>query len=615
MREKPYKWMGRMGARGKRSSRLPGHGSACFTVFLALAGVLAGLRAAAFSLDVPGIGTVEIPQVHVDPGGNLIQPTAPAVPTFSPPTIFSAPLPSGSGARALGLAGAFTAVADDATAASWNPGGLIQLERPEVSFVWRGQQERDRHWSGNPDYAVGEDTFDGIGLNYLSAVLPFRIMERNAVFSLNYQEVFDFNQRFHARFRNASQSHDSTFAAEDYDNYDDPLVTSFGESSWSLDVTEYLTTHRVTTLDQVLNTETLGELTFDQEGLVTAFSPALAMEVTPTLSFGAAMNVYGEGWLGTPTIHSRTRAVYSGTADSLVTITDARTTDGTYSYSGVYYIDNPFGGRIEIPVSGPDPGQDNSVPTFNETTISTTNKSIRYNGVYSVDDRISNLTGANATLGGLWVVSRELSLGFCLDLPWTAYGHQTRTISTSVTTLDETGVIELGRTNTSATVSKGVEFHFPLSWSVGGAWRWSDQFTTSLDISQTLWSQYYFKSKGDGKINPLDGSPYGDHTVRDCWSARVGGEYLWLLQHTEIPLRAGFSWEQRPAIGQPDQYWGVSLGTGISLGSEPGKVILDVAYSCTWGQNVMATLVPGQEKTMGTDVLRQEVFVSCIVHF
>ena len=43
--------------------------------------------------------------------------------------------PVGSGARALGMGGAFIAVADDATAASWNPGGLIQLERPEISAV------------------------------------------------------------------------------------------------------------------------------------------------------------------------------------------------------------------------------------------------------------------------------------------------------------------------------------------------------------------------------------------------------------------------------------------------------------------------------------------------
>jgi long-subunit fatty acid transport protein len=45
------------------------------------------------------------------------------------------PNPVGSGARALGMGNAFIAVADDATAASWNPGGLSQLESPEVSFA------------------------------------------------------------------------------------------------------------------------------------------------------------------------------------------------------------------------------------------------------------------------------------------------------------------------------------------------------------------------------------------------------------------------------------------------------------------------------------------------
>src|SRR6187401_373432 len=41
----------------------------------------------------------------------------------------------GSGARALGMGGAFLARADDATAASWNPAGLSYLRAPELSFV------------------------------------------------------------------------------------------------------------------------------------------------------------------------------------------------------------------------------------------------------------------------------------------------------------------------------------------------------------------------------------------------------------------------------------------------------------------------------------------------
>ena len=41
----------------------------------------------------------------------------------------------GSGARALGMGGAFIAVADDATATGWNPGGLGQIENIEISAV------------------------------------------------------------------------------------------------------------------------------------------------------------------------------------------------------------------------------------------------------------------------------------------------------------------------------------------------------------------------------------------------------------------------------------------------------------------------------------------------
>ena len=38
---------------------------------------------------------------------------------------------TGAGARAEGLGGAFIGLADDATAISWNPSGLGQLERTD----------------------------------------------------------------------------------------------------------------------------------------------------------------------------------------------------------------------------------------------------------------------------------------------------------------------------------------------------------------------------------------------------------------------------------------------------------------------------------------------------
>jgi len=55
---------------------------------------------------------------------------------YGPENTRGAFLLRGMGARAVGMGEAFTAVADDATAISWNPGGLGQLNSPEVIAMY-----------------------------------------------------------------------------------------------------------------------------------------------------------------------------------------------------------------------------------------------------------------------------------------------------------------------------------------------------------------------------------------------------------------------------------------------------------------------------------------------
>ncbi|WP_320044557.1 outer membrane protein transport protein [uncultured Desulfobacter sp.] len=100
------------------------------------------------------------------------------------------PNPVGSGARALGF-GAFIAVADDATAASWNPGGLVQLKTAEISIV-------GDYSSQNTDYTFsetnGSQSTSLTNLNYLSFAYPFTLWNRNMVVSINYQQLYDFTR-------------------------------------------------------------------------------------------------------------------------------------------------------------------------------------------------------------------------------------------------------------------------------------------------------------------------------------------------------------------------------------------------------------------------------------
>lgn len=102
------------------------------------------------------------------------------------------------GARSLGVGGAFTAVADDATASEANPAGLAQLTRPEVSLHGRRTSFDLREFNGDGGYA---DTYNGQptspiprflrvdddtnAVSFASFVYPFE----NGALSLYYQNT------------------------------------------------------------------------------------------------------------------------------------------------------------------------------------------------------------------------------------------------------------------------------------------------------------------------------------------------------------------------------------------------------------------------------------------
>nr|MDA3961849.1 outer membrane protein transport protein [Planctomycetota bacterium] len=95
-------------------------------------------------------------------------------------------IPVGAGVRALGMGNAFTAIADDATAATWNPAGMTILERPELSFSL-GYYRQDVSATGRDG---GSDGFD---LDHVSGVLPFHVFGFQQTVALAWQREFDFN--------------------------------------------------------------------------------------------------------------------------------------------------------------------------------------------------------------------------------------------------------------------------------------------------------------------------------------------------------------------------------------------------------------------------------------
>ena len=86
-------------------------------------------------------------------------------------------------------------MADDATAASWNPAGLINLERPEISFVGLWKTISSDVTSAATPSLAGE-SWDESNINFMSYTHPMPIGSTDVVLSVNYHQVYDLGLEF-----------------------------------------------------------------------------------------------------------------------------------------------------------------------------------------------------------------------------------------------------------------------------------------------------------------------------------------------------------------------------------------------------------------------------------
>ncbi len=234
-------------------------------------------------------------------------------------------------------------------------------------------------------------------------------------------------------------------------------------------------------------------------------------------------------------------------------------------------------------------------------------------GVFEEVSEFKDWEGINATLGVLVHLSRALTIGAVADLPWTARANQTKTVRNRATTRLGSSSRVVDEFFSEQVTSKDIEFEFPMYWAVGMVWRWTQLFYTTLDFSQTLWSDFSFKAEGETRINPVNGRPHREAPLEDAMSIRAGLEKLFLTRKREIPLRAGFAWEERPSIKGVDDYYSVGLGSGLSIGRDPGRLFLDFAYLYTFARKVRG-FVPDQAG-FATDVSEHQGYLSVIKHF
>ena len=95
----------------------------------------------------------------------------------------------GVGSRAMGMGGAYIGVADDYSAALWNPAGLAQLRRLEFTGgILTSSYKNNANFFGTTTTGTNSGTaFDNVGF-----VFPFPTVRGSLVFAVGYNRVTDF---------------------------------------------------------------------------------------------------------------------------------------------------------------------------------------------------------------------------------------------------------------------------------------------------------------------------------------------------------------------------------------------------------------------------------------
>ena len=420
----------------------------------------------------------------------------------SPVEIGTSINPVGSGARAMGQGNAFIAIADDATAASWNPAGLLQLETPEISIageaVWFDQ---DLFSSSNPE-ASSTNGLRLEDLNYASLVIPF-FFHTNMVISLNYLKLYRFDK-----------------------SIDFPVVFPAPTSS---------------TFGQRLSIE------FDQDGAFSALIPAYGIDVTDNLSIGVSLNIWNDSITGDSSYDKKQRSI------------------------GTFFRPN-FG----------------DVSTFVEIT----------------EEELTVEKGYSATIGGIYRISENWNIGlvvkpsFHLDIE-----------RDFVRTEEERSSITGARlSRSSSRRNSKTELEFPMIIGGGLAWRPADPLTASIDLTWTQWSEYNLKEEGRD-INPISGQTDDAGKLKDTFTLRVGCEYLLVRENLLVPLRFGLGYDPAPAVDNVDDFYTVSVGSGLQI----GNYNFDIAWQLRWGNSVNRAIFQGIDAS--EDIRQHRLLASLIYYF
>ncbi|KPA10360.1 Membrane protein involved in aromatic hydrocarbon degradation [Candidatus Magnetomorum sp. HK-1] len=409
---------------------------------------------------------------------------------FDMPSSFN---PVGSGARAMGMGGAYMNTCSDGTAISWNPACLVRVKDYELALVQTiNYRKEDNYFPKKPSIShTGRITQSD--LNFAGVVIPFKKCQRQMAFSFSYQYLYDMSR--------------------EWNFWDNRAVNKYIYHSDHWD--------------------------FRQKGGLTAMSLAYGVQLNTQLTLGLSLNFWDNSlsenkWQ--QTYRNKGKVIHPGG----VNIYEDRQTE-SYTFKG---------------------------------------KNVNLGFMYRFNSR--------------WYVGGVLKTPFRADIDYQQDGMY----------------IDASGSTPKESIRKSYDLDMPLSYGLGMMIHPTDRFRLSFDAYCTQWDQFIQTDEFGIETFPITNKLMDTSDINATYQFRLGIEYLWSYKEYIIPLRSGIFYDPAPSHAKPDEFWGISLGTGLTKNH---CYSFDIAYQYRYGNDVQT--VDLGHLGFSQDVNEHSLYLSVILYW
>jgi long-subunit fatty acid transport protein len=247
--------------------------------------------------------------------------------------------------------------------------------------------------------------------------------------------------------------------------------------------------------------------------------------------------------------------------------------------------------------------RERDIPSRNRTRVTQTDIKV-------IREEDNSFEGENWHLGFLTSLTESITLGGVVKTAFDADIEKKKTVTRHVcrgSGFAGSPIIERCADAVEST-KENFELKMPASYGLGLSYRHSDKLTFAFDVYYTEWSRFVLRDSDGNERNPLTGFSIDDGRLKDTTQVRVGTEYLYIKGKNVIPLRLGLFYDPEPATGHIDDYYGISVGTGLAR----NNLVFDISYQYRTGDNVTTDFlnVPDSDP----DVDQHTVMASLILY-